>query len=110
MKAVPLSIFHATTKDTELMGYNIPKVNGPQMCLRESLAHMELFFALVTLLRRFTFIWPEDAGEPDFTPIYGATLTPKPYCMKIQRRKSQEEVSRLSTESERSGPNGCKDG
>ena len=25
---VPLSVFHCTTKDTELMGYSIPKVRG----------------------------------------------------------------------------------
>lgn len=26
---VPLSVFHSTTKDTELMGYFIPKVSEP---------------------------------------------------------------------------------
>ncbi len=26
---VPLSVFHCTTKDTELMGYSIPKVSKP---------------------------------------------------------------------------------
>ncbi|XP_071361787.1 cytochrome P450 2F2-like [Trachinotus anak] len=129
---VPLSVFHSTTKDTELMGYSIPKGTmiipnltsvlneegqwkfphefnpenflndkgefvkpeafmpfsaGSRVCLGEGLARMELFLAIVTLLRRFKFIWPEDAGEPDFTPVYGVTLTPKPYCMKIQLRE-----------------------
>ncbi|XP_061629902.1 cytochrome P450 2F2-like [Phyllopteryx taeniolatus] len=128
---VPLSVFHCTTKNTELMGYSIPKGTmiipnltsvlheegqwkfphkfnpenflndqgefvkpeafmpfsaGPRMCLGEGLARMELFIITVTLLRRFMFIWPEDAGEPDFTPVYGVTLTPKPYRMKIQQR------------------------
>ncbi|KAI5617280.1 cytochrome P450, family 2, subfamily X, polypeptide 9, partial [Silurus asotus] len=121
---VPLSVFHCTTKDTELMGYSIPKGTiiipnlysvlseegqwkfphefnpsnflneqgqfekpeafipfsaGPRMCLGEGLARMELFLILVTLLRRFQFIWPEDAGEPDFTPVFGITLAPRPY-------------------------------
>ncbi|XP_051807654.1 cytochrome P450 2F2-like isoform X2 [Acanthochromis polyacanthus] len=130
---VPLSVFHSTTKDTELMGYSIPKGTiiiqnltsvlneeghwkyphefnpenflndqgefvkseafmpfsaGPRMCLGEGLARMELFLIMVTLLRKFKFIWPEDAGEPDFTPLFGSTLTPKPYRMKVQLSSS----------------------
>ncbi|XP_072242850.1 cytochrome P450 2J6-like isoform X2 [Leuresthes tenuis] len=131
---VPLSVFHCTTKDTELMGYSLPKGTmiiqnldsvlkeegqwkfphefnpenflnergefikpeafmpfsaGPRMCLGEGLARMELFLIMVTLLRRFKFTWPEDAGEPDFTPVFGVTLTPKPYRMKVQLRAEQ---------------------
>ncbi|XP_039890447.1 cytochrome P450 2F2-like [Simochromis diagramma] len=131
---VPLSIFHCTTRDTELMGYSIPRGTviiqnltsvlnedgqwkfphefnpenflndqgefvkpeafmpfsaGPRICLGEGLARMELFLIMVTLLRRYQFIWPEDAGEPDFTPVYGITLTPKPFSMKIQLRTPQ---------------------
>ncbi|KAJ8336607.1 hypothetical protein SKAU_G00378270 [Synaphobranchus kaupii] len=112
---VPLSVFHAATKDTRLMGYDIPKGTviipnlssvlneesqwkfphdfnpsnflndqgefvkpeafmpfsaGPRACLGEGLARMELFLILVTLLRRFKFFWPEDAGVPDYTPIF----------------------------------------
>ncbi|CAL8360296.1 unnamed protein product [Lota lota] len=128
---VPLSVFHCTTKDTQLLGYSIPKGTmvipnltsvlnekgqwkfpaefnpdnflneqgdfekpeafmpfsiGPRMCLGEGLARMELFLILVTLLRRYKFTWPEDAGEPDYTPVFGVTLTPKPYRMHIQLR------------------------
>uniref|UniRef100_A0AAQ6IA54 Cytochrome P450, family 2, subfamily X, polypeptide 9 n=1 Tax=Anabas testudineus TaxID=64144 RepID=A0AAQ6IA54_ANATE len=128
---VPLSFFHCTTKDTELLGYSIPRGTiiipnlssvmfeegqwkfphefnpenflneneefvkpeafipfsaGPRMCLGEGLARMELFLFVVTLLRKFKFIWPEDAGEPDYIPLFGITQTPKPYGMKLQLR------------------------
>ncbi|XP_062245747.1 cytochrome P450 2F2-like [Platichthys flesus] len=131
---VPLSVFHSTTKDTELMGYSIPRGTliipnlgsalkeegqwkfpdefnpenflndkgefvkpeaflpfsaGPRMCLGEALARMELFLILVTLLRKFRFVWPQDAGEPDLTPVYGVTLSPKPYSMNVQLRATQ---------------------
>uniref|UniRef100_A0A3P8U1K4 Cytochrome P450, family 2, subfamily X, polypeptide 9 n=1 Tax=Amphiprion percula TaxID=161767 RepID=A0A3P8U1K4_AMPPE len=130
---VPLSVFHCTTKDTQLAGYSIPKGTtiiqnltsvhneegqwkyphefnpenflndqgefvkpdafmpfsaGPRMCLGEGLARMELFLIMVTLLRKFNFIWPDDAGKPDFTPVYGVTLSPRPYRMKVQLRSS----------------------
>ncbi|XP_072519865.1 cytochrome P450 2D3-like [Salminus brasiliensis] len=133
---VPLSVFHSTSRDTELMGFSIPKGTivipnlssllkeegqwkfphefnpanflneqgqfekpeaflpfsaGPRMCLGEGLARMELFLILVTLLRRFQFFWPEDAGEPDFTPVYGVTLTPKPYRMGVRLRQRARE-------------------
>ncbi|KAJ8336611.1 hypothetical protein SKAU_G00378310 [Synaphobranchus kaupii] len=128
---VPLSAFHATTKDTRLMGYDIPKGTliipnlssvlneesqwkfphdfnpsnflndkgefvkpeafmpfsaGARVCLGEGLARMELFLILVTLLRRFKFVWPEDAGVPDYTPIFGITQGPKPYRLGVRLR------------------------
>ena len=64
-------------------------MSGPRMCLGEALARMELFLILVTLLRKFRFVWPQDAGEPDLTPVYGVTLSPKPYCMNVQLRATQ---------------------
>uniref|UniRef100_A0A3P8X662 Uncharacterized protein n=1 Tax=Cynoglossus semilaevis TaxID=244447 RepID=A0A3P8X662_CYNSE len=129
----PLGLYHSATKDTELMGYSIPKGTivvtnissvlneegqwkfphefnpenflndqgefvkpeaylpfsaGVRMCLGEALARMEVFLVTVSLLRKFRFTWPEDAGEPDFTPLFGTIQTPKPYRMKIQLRET----------------------
>ena len=64
------------------------------MCLGEGLARMELFLILVTLLRRFQFVWPEDAGEPDFTPVFGVTQAPKPYNINVQIRNARKAEDR----------------
>lgn len=60
-------------------------VAGPQMCLGEGLARMELFLIMVTLLRCFKLVWPEDAGEPDYTPVFSATMSPKPYRLGVRQ-------------------------
>ncbi|KAG5849399.1 hypothetical protein ANANG_G00109980 [Anguilla anguilla] len=66
----------------------MPFSTGSRVCLGEGLARMELFLILVTLLRRFKFVWPEDGGVPDYTLIYGLTQTPKPYRLGVRLRDS----------------------
>lgn len=68
------------------MMYELCYLLGARMCLGESLARMEHFLILVTLLRHFKFSWPKDAGDPDFTPIFGLTMSPKPYSMTVTQR------------------------
>ncbi|XP_030623231.1 cytochrome P450 2D15-like [Chanos chanos] len=131
----PLGVFHATTRNTQLMGYDIPKDTlvitnltsvlreasqwqhpydffpshflnkqgefvkpegflafsaGPRSCLGELLARMELFLILVTVLRRFSFIWPVESGMPDLSPAFGGIQSPKPYRLVVRLRRKQE--------------------
>ncbi|KAJ3595878.1 hypothetical protein NHX12_002290 [Muraenolepis orangiensis] len=57
----------------------VPFSVGPRACLGEGLARTELFLVLVTLLRRFQFVWPKNAGEPDLKPVFGLTISPQPF-------------------------------
>ncbi|XP_030222035.1 cytochrome P450 2D9-like [Gadus morhua] len=67
----------------------VPFSIGPRVCLGEGLARMELFLVLVTLLRRFQFIWPKNAGEPDLRPVFGLTISPQPFNLEVRLRGTE---------------------
>ncbi|KAJ3595875.1 hypothetical protein NHX12_002287 [Muraenolepis orangiensis] len=64
---------------------------GPRACLGEGLARTELFLVLVTLLRRFQFVWPKNAGEPDLKPVFGLTISPQPFNLEVRFREKEKE-------------------
>ncbi|KAL8615082.1 hypothetical protein ACOMHN_009167 [Nucella lapillus] len=57
----------------------IPFSTGRRVCLGESLARMELFLYLTTLIQHFRFLPPEEGQLPSLEGLCGLTHTPLPY-------------------------------
>ncbi|XP_033102009.1 cytochrome P450 2U1-like [Anneissia japonica] len=50
---------------------------GRRACLGESLAKMEIYIFMASLLQRFTFELPESNPRPSFEPMTGVTQSPR---------------------------------
>ncbi len=61
----------------------LPFSLGKRVCLGESLAKREMFLLLCYLLKTFKF---DKIEQFDFSGKFGATLTPKPYRVRITKR------------------------
>ncbi|XP_048253325.1 cytochrome P450 2D1-like [Haliotis rufescens] len=59
----------------------IPFSLGRRACLGESMARMELFLFLTTMIQRFKFV-PVDDQMPSLDGIMGVTHSPRPFLMK----------------------------
>ena len=59
---------------------------GKRSCLGESLANMEMFLLVATLLQKFTFLPEHDNMAPDYDGEFGNVLKPKSYKIRAKPR------------------------
>ncbi|KAL8570725.1 hypothetical protein ACOMHN_039160 [Nucella lapillus] len=61
-------------------------LNGRRVCLGESMARMELFLYLATLIQHFRFLPPEEGQLPSLEGVFGLTQSPQPYNIRAVPR------------------------
>ncbi|KAL8570718.1 hypothetical protein ACOMHN_039153 [Nucella lapillus] len=64
----------------------IPFGIGRRVCLGKSIAQMELFLYLATLIQHFRFLPPEEGQLPSLEGVYGLTQSPQPYKIRAVPR------------------------
>ena len=64
----------------------IPFSLGRRSCLGESLARMELFLYISSLLQTFTLVFPDNEPVPTTEGVLGMTYSPKPFKVKAVPR------------------------
>ncbi|XP_071370787.1 steroid 17-alpha-hydroxylase/17,20 lyase-like, partial [Centroberyx affinis] len=64
----------------------LPFGAGPRVCVGESLARLELFLFLSSLLQRMSFRVPDGASPPDLQGRLGVVLQPLPYKVVVTPR------------------------
>ncbi|XP_045203534.1 cytochrome P450 2U1-like [Mercenaria mercenaria] len=64
----------------------IPFSLGPRSCLGETLARMELFLYVTTLVQKLEFRAPDDVELPSLKGVFGLTRRPQEFKVKIRIR------------------------
>ncbi|KAK7500080.1 hypothetical protein BaRGS_00008627 [Batillaria attramentaria] len=70
-------------KPDELIPFGV----GRRVCLGESLARVELFLYLATMIQHFRFLPPEDGRLPSLEGVLGVTYSAKPFTVRAVSRK-----------------------
>ncbi|XP_060951676.1 steroid 17-alpha-hydroxylase/17,20 lyase [Limanda limanda] len=68
----------------------LPFGAGPRVCVGESLARLELFLFLSSLLQRMSFRLPDGGPSPDLQGRLGVVLQPLPYMVIVTPRAGWE--------------------
>ncbi|XP_008290892.1 cytochrome P450 17A2 [Stegastes partitus] len=68
----------------------LPFGAGPRVCVGESLARLELFLFLSSLLQRMSFRLPDGAAPPNLKGRLGVVLQPLPYKVVVTPRPGWE--------------------
>ncbi|KAM3590350.1 uncharacterized protein V6R79_007979 [Siganus canaliculatus] len=68
----------------------LPFGAGPRVCVGESLARLELFLFLSSLLQRMSFRLPDGASPPNLQGRLGVVLQPLPYKVMVTPRAGWE--------------------
>lgn len=70
----------------------LPFGAGPRVCVGESLARLELFLFLSSLLQRMSFRLPGGAPLPSLQGRLGVVLQPLPFSLVVLPRESTEKA------------------
>lgn len=73
--------------------YFLPFGAGPRVCVGESLARLEIFLFLSSLLQRMSFRLPDGASPPDLQGRLGVVLQPLPYKVVVTPRPGWDGLS-----------------